>query len=87
MNYISEYDDLKFEAEMLKSIAFGIVVPFGFFVMQIFTHEMNLSNIDTTQLGGAIFSLISFLTCIYLSHDTMACRERILKRLHNRRTI
>ncbi len=87
MNYISEYEDLKFEAEMLKSLAFAVVMPFGFLAMRIFASEINFSDLNTLQLTGAPLSLALFIALIYYSHDTMASRERILKRLRNRRTL
>jgi hypothetical protein len=87
MNYISEYEDLKFEAEMLKSIAFGVVIPFGVFIMQIFAHEINLTDVYIPQLLGAIASLNMFLILVRLSYAKMESRERLLKWLHRRGTL
>ncbi len=87
MNYISEYDDMKFEAEFLKTAGFATASPFGLFVMQLFFHDINLSLGFIMEATKALLSLSLFWTLIDLSHAKMKARERLLKLMHKRRTL
>jgi|GEM_PF-3131498 len=85
MNYISNYDDMKFEAEMLKTTAFAVVSPFGLFVLQIFMHGVKSSWEFLIQTIAALGFLGLFFLLTHLAHARMADREKCLKWLHNRK--
>ncbi len=76
----TQYENLKFKAEIYRTAAFGVASPLGAIAIQLALFGIVFSWILLWHLSMASFSLIGYTALINISQSIMNDREWRIKR-------
>ncbi len=75
----TQYDYLKFKADIIKTGAFVIGSPFGGLVMQALISGLEMNWYLLIKIPIGLISLIECLVLLQSSYNVMQIRERLIR--------